>query len=198
MSNLSNLVESLAKQAVGGQDNTTQGQGGGILGSLLGGLLNSSNQQSAQGNAGGLGGLLGSVLGSLGQNQSQGANGNSGLLVAVLPLILGWIQNQGGLDGALAKLQQAGLGEQVNSWLHPDSGQNAPVADQQVAALFDDAQIEQVAAQTNSSPASVQSAIASVLPQIIDALTPDGQQSNSQQANADISGILSSVSGFLK
>ena len=58
MTNLSNIVEILAKQALGGQQQSQQGGLGGILGSVLGGL--GGQQQSQQG---GLGGVLGSVLG---------------------------------------------------------------------------------------------------------------------------------------
>ncbi|MGL5211790.1 MAG: YidB family protein, partial [Acinetobacter junii] len=112
MTDLANIVEILAKQALGGQQQTTEQSGlGGILGSVLGQLggqqQNNQNQQQ-----GGLGGILGSVLGQLGAgnsgNSTQTNSNRSGtaqtLLIAVLPLILAWIQKQGGLQGALDKL----------------------------------------------------------------------------------------------
>ena len=53
MTNLSNIVEILAKQALGANQQSNQSQGGlgGILGSVLG-QLGGNNQQSAQGGLG--------------------------------------------------------------------------------------------------------------------------------------------------
>ena len=66
MTNLSNIVEILAKQALGGNQQTQSQQSGlgGVLGSVLGQLGANNNQQNQQSQQGGLGGILGSVLGS--------------------------------------------------------------------------------------------------------------------------------------
>ncbi len=70
MTNLSNIVEILAKQALGSNSNQHQSQQsgglGGILGSVLGQLGN-NHQQGVQSQQGGLGGILGSVLGQFGR-----------------------------------------------------------------------------------------------------------------------------------
>ncbi len=123
MTNLSNIVEILAKQALGANQQSNQSQGGlgGILGSVLG-QLGGNNQQSAQG---GLGDILGSVLGQLGgqqQRSAAGASGTQSLLIAVLPLVLAWIQKQGGLQGALDKLKGQGLTSQVDDWVSTGPG----------------------------------------------------------------------------
>ena len=157
------------------------------------------SQQSPQG---GLGGILGSVLGGLGgaqQNQTPQANGfnASSLLIAVVPLILSWIQNNGGLQGALAKLQGAGLGNQVQSWVDP-SQDNGAVDLQQVQNLFNDQEVEQVAQQAQVPTNEVYGAISTVLPQIIDSLTPQGDSTDQGEANADIQNVMNLVSGFLK
>lgn len=200
MTDLSNIVEILAKQALGGQQQSQGGLGGGlggILGSVLGGL-GGGQQQSQQG---GLGGVLGSVLGGLtgGQQQapqSSGFNGSS-LLIAVVPLILSWIQQNGGLQGALAKLQGAGLGGQVQSWVDPSQG-NSAVDAQQIQNLFGGQQIEQVAQQAQVPTNEVYGAISTVLPQIIDSLTPQGDSTDHNEANDDIQNVMNMVSGFLK
>lgn len=205
MTNLTNIVEILAKQALGGATNTqnsNQNTGGlgGILGSVLGQLGGTSNQQAnAQG---GLGGILGSVLGQLGagQQQSSGLGGSKGsaLLIAVLPLVLAWIQKQGGLQGALDKLKGQGFSSQVDDWVSTGEGDNLAVNPQQVQGLFDDQEVEQVAQETQMPKQEVYGAISSVLPQIIDALTPQGEQTSKTEANADIQQVLNLVSGFLK
>ncbi|WP_445115629.1 YidB family protein [Acinetobacter sp. WZC-1] len=199
MTNLTNIVEILAKQALGGQQQAPQGGGlGGILGSVLGQVSGGQSQQ------GGLGGILGSVLGGLGGTQGTqqqapqagGLNAQS-LLVAVVPLVLGWIQSQGGLQGALSKLQGAGLGGQVQSWVSPDQG-NTSVPAQQIQGLFDTQQVEQVAQQAQVPTQEVYGAISSVLPQVIDSLTPQGDATDHGEANGDIQNVLNMVSGFLK
>ncbi|WP_291341567.1 YidB family protein [Acinetobacter sp. UBA801] len=199
MTNLSNIVEILAKQALGANQQSNQSQGGlgGILGSVLG-QLGGNNQQSAQG---GLGGILSSVLGQLGGQQQRtaaGASGTQSLLIAVLPLVLAWIQKQGGLQGALDKLKGQGLTSQVDDWVSTGPGENAHVGAEQVQSLFDDADVEQVAQQTQVPKQDIYSAISTVLPQIIDSLTPQGEQTSKQEANDDIQQVMNLVSGFLK
>ncbi|MDH0711834.1 YidB family protein [Acinetobacter johnsonii] len=199
MTNLSNIVEILAKQALGANQQSNQSQGGlgGILGSVLG-QLGGNNQQSAQG---GLGGILSSVLGQLGGQQQRtaaGASGTQSLLIAVLPLVLAWIQKQGGLQGALDKLKNAGLANQVQSWVDPQQQNAQDVPTQNIQNLFDDQDVEQVAQQTQAPKQAIYGAIASVLPQVIDSLTPQGSSTNPQEANQDIQNVLNLVSGFLK
>jgi len=195
MTDLTNIVQILAQQALGGQQQS-QGGLGGVLGSVLGGL--GGSQQQSQG---GLGGVLGSVLGGLtgGQQQAPQSSGfnASSLLVAVVPLILGWIQQNGGLQGALSKLQEAGLGGQVQSWVDPSQG-NSGVNAEQIQSLFGGQQVEQVAEQANVPTNEVYGAISTVLPQIIDSLTPHGDDTDHGEANGDIQNVLNLVSGFLK
>ena len=226
MTNLSNIVEILAKQALGGnpqnqshsqsqhQQQPQQGGLGGILASVLGQLggnntqqQSQTNQQSQQHQQGGLGGILGSVLGHLSgtqQNQPRqqtgglGGGGTKTLLIAVLPLVLAWIQKQGGIQGALDKLKGMGLNKQVDDWVSTGPGENASVDQQQVQSLFDEQEVEQVAQETQVPKQDIYGAISKVLPQIIDSLTPQGEQTNKQEANADIQQVMNLISGFLK
>lgn len=202
MTNLSNIVEILAKQALGGgQQQSQQGGLGGILGSVLGSLGGQQQQQSQQS---GLGGVLGSVLGGLTggqqqapQTQQSGFNAQS-LLIAVVPLVLAWIQKNGGLQGALDQLKGQGLTSQVDDWVSTGEGENASVNQQQVQNLFDQNDVEQVAQQAQVPTQDVYSAISSVLPEIIDSLTPQAGQTDHNEANNDIQNVLNLVSGFLK
>lgn len=216
MTNLSNIVEILAKQAMGNQSSSSQSGLGGILGSVLGQLGNTQQQNPNQANAqtqsnqsgsnGGLGDILGNVLNQFGVGGSSNTQSNSGsssnttqkLLIAVVPLILAWIQKQGGLQGALDKLKGAGLSSQVQNWVDPQQNNDEHVATNDVQQLFDDQDVEQVAQQTQAPKQDVYSAISSVLPQIINSLTPQGNQTNPQEANQDIQSVLNMVSGFLK
>ena len=220
MTNLSNIVEILAKQALGNnqqnqsQNQSQQGGLGGILGSVLGQISANNtqqqsqpNQQSQQHQQSGLGGILGSVLGHLGGTQQSqprpqtgglGGGGTKTLLIAVLPLVLAWIQKQGGIQGALDKLKGLGLNKQVDDWVSTGQGENASVDQQQVQRLFDDQEVEQVAQEAQVPKQDIYGAISKVLPQIIDSLTPQGEQTNKQEANDDIQQVMNLVSGFFK
>ncbi|GAB02948.1 MULTISPECIES: YidB family protein [Acinetobacter] len=201
MTDLTNIVEILAKQALGGQQSNQGGGLGGILGSVLGQM---GGQQNTQNQQGGLGGILGSVLGQLGggssSTQTNATSGNTAqtLLIAVLPLVLAWIQKQGGLQGALDKLKNAGLANQVQSWVDPQQQNAQEVPTQNIQSLFDDQDVEQVAQQAQAPKQAIYGAIASVLPQVIDSLTPQGSNTSQQEANNDIQNVLNMVSGFLK
>ncbi|MEN3978161.1 YidB family protein [Acinetobacter sp. CWB-B33] len=202
MTNLSNIVEILAQQALGNADQKNQQGGlGGMLGSVLGQFGNNASSANAQG---GLGGILGSVLGQLGgtgqqsQNTSAGGANASSLFIAVLPLVLAWIQKQGGLQGALDTLRGQGFSSQVDDWVSTAPGDNAAVQPQQLQRLFDDAEIAKIAQETQAPKQDIYNAISSVLPQIIDSLTPQGEQTSKTEANADIQQVMSLVSGFLK
>ena len=204
MTNLSNIVEILAKQALGNQQQPQNNGLGGILGSVLGQLGGGQNNAT---NQSGLGGILGSVLGQLTGTQQPQAQphsntgfpgGGKSLLIAVLPLVLAWIQKQGGLQGALDKLRGQGLSSQVDDWVSTGEGANASVNQQTVQNLFDDQDVEQVAAQAQTNKQDVYGAISQVLPEIIDSLTPQGEKTSKQEANDDIQQVLNLVSGFLR
>lgn len=197
MTDLSNIVEMLAKQALGGKQQSGQGGLGGILGSVLSQV--GGQQQNTQNQQGGLGGVLGSVLGQLsGGTTSSNRNNPQSLLIVVLPLVLAWIQKQGGLQGALDKLKNAGLTNQVQSWVDPNQPNNTDIPTQNMQSLFDDQDVEQVAQQTQAPKQAIYGAIASVLPQVIDSLTPQGSSTSPQEANNDIQNVMNIVSGFLK
>lgn len=222
MTNLSSIVEILAKQALGGgqsqQKSSQQGGLADILGTVLGHLnqsnpqqnqntQNQQNQTGQQNRQNGLGAILGSVLSQFSGSSTQGTaqprsglGGSTGktLLIAVLPLVLAWIQKQGGLQGALDKLKGQGLNSQVDDWVSTGPGENANVDAQQVKNLFDEQEVEEVAQQTHAPKQDVYSAISQVLPQIIDSLTPQGEQTSKQEANNDIQNVLNMVSGLLK
>jgi uncharacterized protein YidB (DUF937 family) len=79
----------------------------------------------------------------------------------------------GGLTGLIEKFQKGGLGEVVSSWV--GTGANQPVsADQIINALGAD-RVQEIAEKVGLSGNQVSDGLASLLPQIIDKLTPNGQ-----------------------
>lgn len=82
------------------------------------------------------------------------------------------LANSGGYDGILAKLNQAGLGDQVSSWL--GSGKNLPVSAEQIQAALGDQHIRQLAASFGVPVDQVAALLAQHLPAAVDQASPNG------------------------
>jgi len=95
---------------------------------------------------------------------------------AVLPVVLGEIMgtgNQGGLNAIVAKLQQAGLTEQVKSWI--GTGQNLPITADQLKQVLGSDVVRQLAARYNIPIDQVSEVLAHELPLAVDRASPDGK-----------------------
>lgn len=223
MSLLQSIVTQVVQNAVqGDQRSQQQGGLGGLLGGLadsqnsnagLGGVLGSQGSsqaglggllrdvlgggaQSRQASPTDLGDILGGVLGSQSQAQSrQGGFNKSTLLLALLPVVLAYIQKNGGLSGVLAKFQGNGLGNKAQSWTSIDVDNDGIDADD-VARLFGSQEINEVAQKTGASELEVRQGIAGLLPQVMNDLTPHGSvEADESEANAEIDQILSQLRG---
>lgn len=124
---------------------------------------------SGEGGSGGLGGLgaLGELLGG-----GQGQGSQADLLKLVLGLLAGNGQG-GGLAGLVQSFQQAGLGDQISSWI--GSGQNLPVSGEQLGQVFGAEQMSQMAERMGLSTGDLGAQLSQLLPQAVDKLTPGGQ-----------------------
>ena len=123
---------------------------------LLGGLLG--------GKSGGVGGVIGGLAG--------GKGGSGGLMGALVPMIGGLLAG-GGLNKLLSGLQANGLSSQADSWV--GTGPNEPVTAGQVTQVIGDDQIAQIAEKLGVSHDEAAQAIAEVLPQVVDTVSPEGQ-----------------------
>lgn len=181
----------LLGQVLGGQPQAQQGGLGGLLGGLLGG-----QSQTRQASPTDLGGLLGGLLGGQSPlpNRQAGGFNKSTLLLALLPIVLSYIQKNGGLSGVLAKFQGNGLGNKAQSWVNIDTD-NDGIDAQDIARVFDNQDIAKVCSQTGASEQEVCQGIAELLPQVMNDLTPKGSLDNEQQANDEIDQILAQLKG---
>lgn len=94
---------------------------------------------------------------------------------AVLPAVLGEVLgsgSQGGLSAIVAKLQQAGLGDQVKSWL--GNGQNLPITAQQLQEVLGNDTVRQLAARYNIPVDQITQVLAHQLPNAVDKASPNG------------------------
>lgn len=116
-------------------------------------------------------GLLGEMVKGL---AGKFLGGGAGTQNPLLDMALGLINNPkvGGLTGLLETFKSKGLGDAVSSWI--STGQNQPVSGEQIQHVIGKEQIEQIAEKIGISKGEVSSGLASILPQIIDKLTPNG------------------------
>ncbi len=108
-----------------------------------------------------LDGLLGGALG-----QVEGA-----ALPALISAALGKT-DLGNLQGLVAQLQQAGLGNQVQSWL--GNGANMPVSPDQLRAALGSDQVRQMAQHFGVDPEAALKLLSEHLPTAVDHASPNG------------------------
>ncbi len=149
-------------------------------------------------------GLLDSVLGAVmgGQRQQAGAatgGGGLGSLInmvtsnpQMLQAITGMLSNeggQGGLGGLMAKFQQAGLGDAMGSWV--GTGENQAVSGEQVTSALGEDTMSDLAQKMGMSQGDAAGQLSSILPGLIDKLTPNGQAPAGGLGNSgDLMGML--------
>ena len=111
-----------------------------------------------------LGGLMGGTPGS-----GAGAQQQNPLVLIALQML----QQNGGLQGMLSKFQQAGYGAQADSWV--STGQNQPISADALQQVLGHGQLGRIAQQLGVSQGEAAGGLASMLPQMIDRMTPQGQ-----------------------
>jgi uncharacterized protein YidB (DUF937 family) len=172
---LDDLLGGLAGQAMGDrapqqQSPTTGGEAGmnQVLMALMPivlEMLSSRGARSAAGTGGGLADVLGQVLGGSGRGTT------------------------GGLGGLLEQLQQAGFGEQANSWV--SRGANKPISPDAMTQVFGHEGLEQISRQAGITPDEASRGLSALLPEVVDRVTPDG---NVPDADA----LANSVDDFVR
>lgn len=124
-------------------------------------------------------GILDTVLGVI---KSQVANsaapgaaapgsGDNNLLESVIGMLND--PQTGGLSGLVEKIAAGGLAEQVASWV--GTGNNLPVTAEQIQEVLGSSFVKGLAEKVGINTADVAGSLASMLPQVIDKLTPDGE-----------------------
>jgi uncharacterized protein YidB (DUF937 family) len=128
---------------------------GGVAGQLLGG-----GGGAAQANN-----PLGAIVASLAGGH-QATSGN--LLSAALSML----QGAGGLGSVVSQFQKAGLGQQADSWV--GTGANMDISGDQLTRVLGGGAIGQIAQQLGMSQGDAGNAMAKILPELINQMTPKG------------------------
>jgi OmpA-OmpF porin, OOP family len=100
-----------------------------------------------------------------------GLRGKAGPLMSSL---LSLISNErtGGLQGFLDQFRRAGLGETVSSWV--SRGSNTPITTEQLERAIGGDTVNRMASSTGIARAGAASALAFMIPRVVDLLTPEG------------------------
>lgn len=114
---------------------------------------------------------LGAALGGPSGGQAAGAGGQDPQML--MGIVTALMNNAGGLQGILAKLQQGGLAEVAASWV--GTGANQPVSPEALGRALGPDLLGQIAQQLGGNAQQAAGTLAQVLPGLIDQLTPQGQ-----------------------
>jgi outer membrane protein OmpA-like peptidoglycan-associated protein/uncharacterized protein YidB (DUF937 family) len=117
--------------------------------------------------------MFDSLIGQVAENFGLGDRAQP-LLQQLLSLITN--QQTGGLTGFLSNFRQAGLGNLVESWV--SQGENLPLSTNQLQDALGNNAIEQIAAKAGIPAATAAPALAAMVPNIVNQLTPSGVLSN--------------------
>jgi uncharacterized protein YidB (DUF937 family) len=129
---------------------------------------------------------LGKIIGGL----TGGDAGGGGDIVGAIG---GLVSGQGGLQGLLDTLGKGGLDDIAKSWV--STGANKPVTPSALGDALGPEKVDALAQKSGLSVEALLPLLASALPAIIDALTPDGQvPQGDAAAGFDIGGLLQGLS----
>ncbi len=79
----------------------------------------------------------------------------------------------GALGGLVSHMQANGAGAAANSWV--STGANQPINGSQLSQALGPDLVSKIAASTGMSPDQILAQLSTVLPQVVDGLTPKGQ-----------------------
>lgn len=127
--------------------------------------------------------LFDSIIGTAAEKFGLSSDKAGGLLAALLGLI-----TTGGFTGFIDRFRTAGLGDTVNSWI--TTGDNTPLSNEQLESALGEDTIASLADQAGVDRETATSAMAGMIPSVVDTLTPDGEI-------PDESGLMARIGGFL-
>lgn len=121
--------------------------------------------------------------GALGNDAAQ-----SGLLGNLTQMLGG---SQGGISNLLGAFQQHGLGDIVQSWI--GTGANLPISAEQIQQVLGNGALQQLAEGTGLGSTEIAGQLSSLLPNLVDKLTPEGSVPSE---GFDLGNIANTVKGL--
>ncbi|HVG99993.1 MAG TPA: YidB family protein [Miltoncostaeaceae bacterium] len=125
-------------------------------------------------------GLVDDVMGAVG---GQGGSSNK-----VMGALGGLVEQAGGVEGIMRKLESSGLGDKLQSWI--GTGDNKAISPDEVKRALGEDEIARCARQAGVSEDEAAGGIAAALPQLIDKASPGGQLPDMGQLDDLLAGFL--------
>jgi uncharacterized protein YidB (DUF937 family) len=97
----------------------------------------------------------------------------------------------GGLANLAQVFQQNGIGHVLSSWI--GNGENAAISSEQVKAVLGSQKVGELANKIGISPEKAAQYLSATLPNLVDALTPEGKEADSGQLQARGRDILAAL-----
>jgi uncharacterized protein YidB (DUF937 family) len=134
-------------------------------------------------------GLFDEVLSMTGSATGQQSE-HAGALTA----IMGYINSPqvGGIAGLQEMFQQGGLGEVFSSWV--SSGQNLPVSSDALENVLHSGALRQAAESAGIDPNQLTGMMSTLLPHLVDKLTPNGQIPDASALESMLRGLAAGQS----
>lgn len=139
--------------------------------------------------------LLNQILGSVASQAAGNLLGQQQGGQQLINLLMGLIQQSGGIQGVVQKFAANGLGSTAQQWVA--RGPNPPISGDQFAAVFGNEQVQSLAKAVGVEPSKAAGGLAALLPTVIDQLTPDGQPVHGAQLEQNMAGLLQKGIGGL-
>ncbi len=98
----------------------------------------------------------------------------------------------GGVAGLQKMFQQGGLGNVISSWV--GTGQNLPISAEQLQNVLHSGALQQVAQKAGIDPTQLTGMMASLLPHLVDKMTPNGEVPNASTLQSMLKGLTGSAS----
>jgi uncharacterized protein YidB (DUF937 family) len=133
-----------------------------------------------------LGGNLGGLAGTAMKNPQV-----ISALVSLLSSKDASVGGTAGLGGLIQAFQGKGLGDMIGSWI--STGPNPPVTASQITDVLGRDTVSQFAAKAGVPHGEAGGLLASLLPAVIDQLTPQGQVPESNAFESALGGLLSGL-----
>ncbi|MDX9758328.1 MAG: YidB family protein [Bacteroidota bacterium] len=108
-------------------------------------------------------GLLDNIVGAI-----SGGGKDNNMMDAIGGLLGG-----GGIGSLVENFTKGGLGDMIGSWI--GTGSNLPISAEQIQSVLGSDQVKAIAGKLGISPEEASNKLASVLPDVVDKLTPDGK-----------------------
>jgi uncharacterized protein YidB (DUF937 family) len=125
-------------------------------------------------------GLFDEVMAATGMGGAAQDPQHAGALAAVMAYVNS--PQVGGVSGLQKMFQEKGLGGIMSSWT--GSGQNLPVSADQLQSVLHSQALQEVAQKAGIDPSHLTSMMATLLPHVVDKMTPSGQATDADAKSA--------------